>query len=137
MEHEKSCGAVVFTKSGGALRYVLIQQKKGVWGFPKGHVEAGETEKETALREIYEETQLRPRILEGFRMTEEYPVLKKENTDKLVVYFCAEYSDQEIVPEPKELLAAALVSYEEAQVLLTSESRKRILQEADAFLRSR
>ena len=45
MEHEKSCGAVVFTRSRGDLRYVLIQQKKGLWGFPKGHVEAGETEK--------------------------------------------------------------------------------------------
>lgn len=134
MDHEKSCGAVVFTRQNGALRYVLIQQKKGVWGFPKGHVEAGESEIETALREIYEETGLRPRILDGFRTHEEYPVVKKPNTDKLVVYFCAEYEDQEVVPAPDELLGWALVSFDEAQQLLSSESRKRILCEANSFL---
>ena len=50
MAFEKSCGAVVFTRVGGELRYVLAQSLRGHYGFPKGHVEPGETETETALR---------------------------------------------------------------------------------------
>lgn len=56
MNIEISCGAVVFTKINGEIKYLLIQNLEGIYGFPKGHVEKEEKEKETALREIYEET---------------------------------------------------------------------------------
>ena len=52
VKREKSCGAVVIRTGGEGRRYLLTRSKKGVWGFPKGHMEAGETEHETALREI-------------------------------------------------------------------------------------
>ena len=55
---EKSCGAVVFTRLNGEIKYVIIQSLAGYYGFPKGHMEAGESEKQTALREVYEETGL-------------------------------------------------------------------------------
>ena len=54
MKYEKSCGAIIFDKD----KILVIQQKEGHWGFPKGHVEEGETEVETAIREIKEETNL-------------------------------------------------------------------------------
>ena len=44
MKHEKSCGAVVFTCIDGEIKYVLAQSLGGHFGFPKGHVEPGETE---------------------------------------------------------------------------------------------
>ena len=57
MLHEKSCGAIVYRKYHGNLEILLIKHvNSGHWSFPKGHVEAGETEVETALREIKEET---------------------------------------------------------------------------------
>lgn len=40
------------------LKYLLVREKNGFWGFPKGHMERGETEQETAGREIKEETAL-------------------------------------------------------------------------------
>ena len=49
---EKSCGCIIIENK----KVLLVQQKKGRWGFPKGHVENNETEKETALREVKEET---------------------------------------------------------------------------------
>ena len=71
MEREKSCGAVVFTrKDDGEIRYVLVKQRSGRYCFPKGHVEGAETEHQTALREIWEETGIRPQILPGFRESE-------------------------------------------------------------------
>ena len=47
---ERSCGAVLYRLTDGAPQYVLVLG--GDWGFPKGHMEAGETELETALREL-------------------------------------------------------------------------------------
>ena len=44
MNHEYSAGAVVFKRERGKLKYLLIKSFTGVFGFPKGHIEAGETE---------------------------------------------------------------------------------------------
>lgn len=137
MKYERSCGAVVYTKINGTIKYVLAQSLEGVWGFPKGHMENGETEEQTALREIYEEVHLKVNILKGFRTTNEYALPKKENVTKQVVYFCAEYYDQDIIAQEEELLRASLVSYEEALQLLKYESSKRILKEAHDFLSKR
>jgi 8-oxo-dGTP pyrophosphatase MutT (NUDIX family) len=51
-----SCGAVVLRKKDGAWETLLINCRQGHWSFPKGHQEAGETEEDTARREILEET---------------------------------------------------------------------------------
>ena len=53
-EREKSCGCIIINKN----KVLLIKQTKGHWGFPKGHVEKDETEIETAIREVKEETGL-------------------------------------------------------------------------------
>jgi len=50
MTHEKSCGAVVFTKTGKDIKYLMFQNLDGIYGFLKGHMESGETEVETTLR---------------------------------------------------------------------------------------
>ena len=70
MKYEKSCGAIVL--DGGKI--LVIQQAEGHWGFPKGHVEAGETEVQTAIREIKEETNYDVEVNENFR----YVPLKKQ-----------------------------------------------------------
>lgn len=72
MKYENSCGAVVFTRHKGEIQYVIIQSLEGYYGFPKGHMEGIEEEKETALREIYEETGLRVHILDGFKTSDEH-----------------------------------------------------------------
>ena len=57
MTYEKSCGGIVYRKFHGNTEILLIKHiKSGYWSFPKGHVENGETEEETAKREIKEET---------------------------------------------------------------------------------
>ena len=53
MKNEKSCGAIV-ELNGKIL--LIKQQKSGNYGFPKGHVLPNESEIETAIREVKEET---------------------------------------------------------------------------------
>ena len=55
---EKSCGAIVYKKENDELKFLLVYQNNGHYSFPKGHEEEGETEIETATREIKEETNL-------------------------------------------------------------------------------
>jgi len=134
MPYEKSCGAVVFTRVNGEIRYVLAQNLEGYYGFPKGHVESGETEEQTALREIREEVGLSPRLIEGFRTSAEHPLPSKPGVIKQVVYFLAEYENQTISFQKEELMSAPLVTYEEAMALFVFDSSKRILTEAHRFL---
>ena len=135
MKYEKSCGAVVFTCVDSEIRYVLVQSRAGHFGFPKGHMEIGETEEETALREVFEEVRLRPLLLKNFREVSEY-VLPSSHAQKQVVFFLGYYELQEIFLQEAELQQAVLVSYEEALVLLEHEDNRRILKNADLFLKN-
>ena len=134
MTYEKSCGAVVFTREGGKIKYLVIKSLTGIYGFPKGHVEQGETEEQTALREVFEETGISVSLLSGFRVEEEYPLPQKEDTIKQVVYFLGEYCDQEPRYQASELTDALLVDYETAMSLFQFDVSRRILTEADKFL---
>ena len=137
MTWEKSCGAVVFTVADGQIQYLLAQSLEGTYGFPKGHVEHGETEAETALREIFEETNIHASLLEGFRAVSEYRLPRKRDTMKQVVYFLGEYHNQQVIHQKEELHSARLVPYEEALRLLRFENSKQILTDANTFLLER
>lgn len=57
---ETTAGGVVYryNPSSKKLQFLLVQDARNRWTIPKGHVEKGETTKQTALREITEETGL-------------------------------------------------------------------------------
>lgn len=137
MPLELSCGAVVFTRVDGELRYLVIRSPDGLFhSFPKGHMEPGETEQETALREIREETGLSVRLVGDFRTAEEYPLLREGRPDiiKRVVYFLAEYENQHPRAQEGEVSEVLLMPRDEAMQALYSDSVRRILREADAYL---
>lgn len=58
---EPTAGGIVFrrTKDGKDVEFLLIQDAKNRWTIPKGHIEEGEESKQTAAREINEETGLK------------------------------------------------------------------------------
>lgn len=134
MTYETSCGAVVFTRRGDEILYVIIRSIEGYYGFPKGHVEGDETPDETALREIREEVGLTPHLIPGFNVAEKHLLPKKPGVMKHVIYFVAEYADQTIVPQKEELMSAQLLPYEEARALFQFENTKEILDKAKAFI---
>ena len=51
MINEKSAGCIIIDND----KVLLVQQSSGNWGFPKGHLEKGESETEAAIRETKEE----------------------------------------------------------------------------------
>lgn len=135
MKIEKSCGAIVFTKESGDLRYVIIQSKEGYYGFPKGHVEGDETETETALREVREETGLTVQLLDGFRYEDSHPFEKHgEARIKHIVYFLAEYSGQALTAQESELNSISLMDFDTAMAAFQFENSRQILKAAHEFL---
>ena len=128
MKYEKSCGAVIFRKAEG-WNVLLIRHTKGRHvSFPKGHVEPGETESQTAEREILEETGLRVRVDKRYRAENRYNI--RPDIQKLVVIFAAVTEQEAITPQPEEIAEAVWVPVEEAEERLTYERDRRIMRDA-------
>ena len=128
MKYEKSCGAVIFRKAE-EWNVLLIRHTKGRHiSFPKGHVEAGETESQTAEREIREETGLRVRVDRRYRAENRYNI--RPDTQKLVVIFAAVTTQTEITPQPEEIAEAFWLPVEEAAARLTYERDRKIMRDA-------
>lgn len=139
MADEKSCGAIVFTYVNGVRKYVIIRgtgNYKKYYGFPKGHVEPGETEVETALREVKEETGLDVTLIEGFRTVDEHFLARegRPNDRKTNVHFLAEYQGQELVAQESEVSEIVLMDYDEAMECIKYEESRRELTEAENYL---
>ena len=134
MEHIKSCGFVVFKRSHGEIHYLIIRAWNGEYGFSKGHVENNESEYETAIRELKEETNIEVQIVNGFREQVEYKFPKRENVIKQCVYFLGEWVRNDIKCQEIEVSEAKFVTYKEAMELLTFEETKEILKEAHKYI---
>ena len=128
MEMEHSCGAVLYTWRGGKPRYVLVYDSH--YGFPKGHIEAGETKEQTALREVYEETGIWGVLDTTFRMIDEYELPGKPGVRKEVTFFLASFPPA-LRPSPKnEIRRVRTVTFEEALLLLWHPNLQAILRAA-------
>ena len=128
MEKEKSCGCIVIDNG----KVLLIQHLKGHWDIPKGHMEAGETEQETALREVKEETGVDVEVISDKRYTLEYTV---ENGNlKEVIYFIAKKIGGEETAQETEVSEIRWLAFDEAVEMLTYDNSKELLRKAINFI---
>ena len=134
MKQEKSCGALVYRFQGNQLMLLLLRHRHGGhWSFPKGHVEGDETEIQTALREIREETGLTVSLKEGFRHTVEY--YPKPGVRKQVVYFLGEAaSDAKAVRQEEEISELHWVEWSQAMDAVTFKNDRNLLNYAREYL---
>ena len=124
MENEKSCGALVYCIQDSALQLLLIKHKQGGhWSFPKGHVEENETEIQTAIREVKEETGVSIQILDGFRQQVNYS--PRFGVRKDVVYFLGFTEDKTTQRQESEISELSWVSLNNAQHYLTYEKDRK------------
>ena len=132
MNKEKSCGAVVVRKTKDTILYLIVMHNKGHYSFPKGHVEEGETEEETAVREIKEETNIDVSIDTGFRKVNTYS--PKPMVIKDVVFFVGEALTYDAVPQESEIKKVLFLDYATAYDTLSYEKDKAILKEANIYI---
>ena len=124
MKKEKSCGIIVFDED----RVLLIKHNGGHISFPKGHVEDGETPKETAIRETFEETGIEAEIISDEFFVNTYS--PKENHMKDVYFFIGIKKGGRLMPQLEEVSLCDFFSYEDAMKELTFEIDRRFLKQA-------
>lgn len=128
MEIERSCGAIIFREIEGETRVLLVQHKPGHWSFPKGHKEQGESDHETAIREVYEETGIRINILPGFERSSTYA--PRPGVLKTVVFFLGAYQSGTLEPQLSEVRAVRWMGLDEAAGMLVFDKDLAIFREA-------
>ncbi|RMA78623.1 NUDIX domain-containing protein [Metamycoplasma subdolum] len=128
---EKSCGAIVFKKVNDLLHVLLVEQNVGNWSFPKGHVEEGESEEETAIREVKEETNIDINIIPNFREISTYS--PKLFTMKDVIFFVAKPTSDILIKQDEEIKVVEWVSIKSAKNRITHDSDIEILNKAVEF----
>ena len=135
MRHEKSCGGLIYREHDGETQLLLLKHRcGGHWSFPKGHMEAGETEMETALREIREETGLRVFLREGFREAVEYS--PKPNVKKQVIYFIG-FTLNEAALRPQEVSELQWMEIHKAYDAVTFRNDKNLITKAIEYIARR
>ena len=131
--YERSCGAVVFRKINEDYRYLLIRNRRSSnWSFPKGHVEAGESQEDTAMREVLEETGLHINIIPGFISKSQYSI--QNRIQKTVQLYVATTNDTQTRIQAEEIEDYIWLTYENALRSLKFENDKTILTDAREFL---
>ena len=121
IKKEKSCGCIII-KNGKVL---LIQQTEGHWGFPKGHMELGETEIETAKREVKEETNIDVEINKDKRYVLEYTTDK--GIFKEVVLFIAKKINGDERYQASEIKTMEWLTYKDAIDRITYDNTRELL----------
>lgn len=103
-EREVSAGGIVFRRDGeGVFRFLMIRDSYDNWGFPKGHLEEGESPADAASRETAEETGLQGLRLHGpIRIIDWHFRFRGRFIHKFCHFFLFESTDGEAVPQRDE-----------------------------------
>jgi len=131
-KQEKSCGAVVYNPKKHS--FLIIKMLNGNWGFPKGHTEDQETDIQTAIREVTEETGINIEILDGFKKSIKYipfpEVLKK------VIFFIGITEEEKVTIDRDEIEDYMWCSYEEALKMITYKPQRDIMESSLQFIKN-
>ena len=131
--HEKSCGTVVVYQPGSEI--LLLHYPEGHWDLPKGHIEKGEDDEQTALRELEEETGMKNvKVIKDFKESTHYFfTCKQELISKTVIFFLVQAKNKnvKISHEHQDYLWLPL---EEALKKITFKNVKEIVLKAKIYI---
>ena len=130
LRKETSVGCIIFKDDKVLL---IFQNNTNFWGFPKGHMEKGETELETAKREVKEEIGLDVDINPKYRYELHYVV--RNEIDKTTILYLAKPTSNEIVKQDSEIKEVKWLNFNDAIDLLTYEDSKELLKKAISDLK--
>lgn len=136
MKREFSAGGIVFKKTPNGPKFLLIKNmamrdpNKSYWGFPKGHLNEGESSKEAALREVKEEVGLEVEIVEKVGQSSYIFQNKGEKIFKIVSMFLMQAKEGEILIQDSEIQEAKWIEPQEVLKLLSFSNDKKLFQKA-------
>ncbi len=134
MKRERSCGAILFLKEN-PIKYLVmhyVPRRGDHWDFPKGHMDNGELEEETAIREVFEETGLQFDFVAGFR--EIITFSPKADRIKDVVFFLGIPKTTGVKYMEDETYGHKWLTYDEALKQLTFDNSRELLKKANKFI---
>ena len=134
---DQSFGIIPYRKKDNQILFLLIHHVEGHWAFPKGHKEGQETDVETALRELFEETGTEVKHVESNHpFYEHYEFTKPDGTfiSKTVTFFPAEVNSDAVKIQPEEVQDYAWLTHEEAKQKMTFPAGKKIVDEVWDYL---
>lgn len=134
-----AAGVIPYRYAHGILEFLIVQHAHGHWEFPKGKLDAGETEREAALRELTEETGTTAQLVEQFHETISY-VFFDEYTHthlyKTVHFFIGEVKEGTVTLS-KEHLDSCWLSYEQTHASLTHKELKQLFHKAHMYIQEK
>lgn len=137
MFREKSCGAVVYLKDS-EVKYLLLHYEAGHWDFVKGNVEPNETEQETVIRELREETGITDaKFIEDFKEKIDYFYRRQGTTIHKEVIFYLMETHTETVKISYEHVGYIWLNYQQAMEKLTFKNARDVLQKAHKVMKAR
>lgn len=157
MKEEVSSGIVVFKTDNGARKYLLLERMERFLDFPKGHIEAGESEEVAAERETLEETGLNVKPIPGFRRENKYwfraPAARSEELKKTASQYAKKRGSRELIHKTVVMFAGEApiggvprisaehtgfrwLDYGQCMSQLRYANQKELLQDVEKFLSS-
>lgn len=140
---DESIGVVpVFNGAAGENLFLVVLHKAGHWAFPKGHQDAGESELDTAKRELYEETGIKDVELKNQKEFLEFYSFERHGKTyyKRVKYFIGLVLNKETKTPDKfkhEIKQTKWLSYTDALEILTFKEARDLLHEVKRYLESK
>lgn len=133
IKEEHSIAAIVYFNN----EYLLLKYGLGHWEFVKGHKEKNETDEETIIRELMEETGITDaEIVKGFKAQYDYNfVFDKQKIHKQVFCYLIKSKSKDVTLS-YEHVAYKWLPFHRAIKQLTYNNAKKLLKKAEMFRKS-
>ncbi len=138
-ELETSAGGIVYRVHDGEALFLLIRDSYRNWGFPKGHLEAGEMPADAAVREVQEETGIAQLKLDGEIETIDWFFrFRGKLVHKVCHFYLMRTEHARTVPQREEgITACRWARFDEATRLISYANARSVLTRANAMVLDR